>query len=165
MRFQSIFIGLSKLLIQNFLFFASFCHAFFCSGRLSDQTLRSNPLPGTGRPASWRQNGKQWWPQRSWNHCSHPVAKWHEPSALKKNLIDYILPQEPKKNIFQKCQNKNPTGCLLFLHPFFLGVSRSTSGAATVLWRHWRSMDPARGRLNFWTRASPAPDPGKFVGV
>lgn len=40
----------------------------------------------------------------------------------------------------------------LTLHPSFSGISQPASGAATVLWRHWRSMDPARGRLNFRTR-------------
>lgn len=49
---------------------------------------------------------------------------------------------------------------------FFWGRSQPASGAATVLWRHWRSMDPARGRLNWnhGTRHLQA-GPGKFVGV
>ncbi len=84
----------AQQILHTFLFFASFCHA---SPYLLLQTLQPPSLRGSV-PASWRQNGKQWWPQRSWNHCSHPVAKWHESSALKKKLtVICILPKNNQK--------------------------------------------------------------------
>lgn len=118
----------------------------------------TTPLPGTGRPASWRQNGKQWWPQRSWNHCSHPVAKWHEPSALKKKPNPlYTAPRTQKKTYFKNAL-KNPTVCQLFLHPFFLGE------VSACLWCCHRIMTPltlhgssARPpELEPWNQASPS---------
>lgn len=105
MRFQSIFIGLSKLFIQ-LLVFCQLLSCFLLLRQTFGQTLQQPPFP---------EPGDQHLDAKMENNDGHSdletivATLWQSDTNLvlkKKNLIHYILPQEPKKNIFQKCPQK-----------------------------------------------------------